>query len=207
LVVLLGVLVVALLWAQPAHAHKLYVFAQTEGHTIQGNAYFRGGNPAKGLDVSALDPAGEEIGNTTTDDEGKFALEAQFRCDHRLLVHTSDGHGAEYTIMAAQLPADLPPRAGATEPTATPVADTPPVVVPETRPTADSQPEPADASLGTLSDQIASNRAEIIRLQQSLTEFQQQIRLRDVLGGIGYIVGLAGVAFYFLGVRRKRRDG
>lgn len=204
---LLGVYFAVLLWGQPAYAHTLYVFAQTEGNTIQGEAYFRGRIPAKGLKVTALDPANEAIGSTTTDDEGKFTLEARFRCDHRLLVDTGDGHGAEYTILAAQLPADLPSRAGAAESSTTPAADASPVVIPEAQPPADPPAKPVDASTGALHDQIALNRAEIVRLQRSLVDFQQQTRLRDVLGGIGYIVGLAGVAFYFLGVRRKRRDG
>ncbi len=43
-------------------------------------------------------------------------------------------------------------------------------------------------------------------LARELKEFKEEVRFRDVLGGIGYIVGLAGLAFYFLGVRRRDRD-
>jgi hypothetical protein len=37
-----------------------------------------------------------------------------------------------------------------------------------------------------------------------LAECKSRLRVRDVLGGIGWLVGLAGIAYYYLGVRRKR---
>ena len=43
-------------------------------------------------------------------------------------------------------------------------------------------------------------------LARELKEFKEEVRFHDVLGGIGYIVGLAGLAFYFLGVRRRDRN-
>ncbi len=47
---------------------------------------------------------------------------------------------------------------------------------------------------------------QTIRLGQQSSE--REMDPRDMFGAIGYIVGLAGVAFYFLGVRRKRaREG
>jgi nickel transport protein len=42
-------------------------------------------------------------------------------------------------------------------------------------------------------------------LQRELTDFKESARFHDILGGIGYIVGIAGISFYFLGVRRKER--
>ncbi len=44
----------------------------------------------------------------------------------------------------------------------------------------------------------------IAALQDQLDAQQHRVWLRDVLGGIGYIVGITGVAFYFLGARRKQ---
>lgn len=44
-------------------------------------------------------------------------------------------------------------------------------------------------------------------LQREIVELREEIRLHDILGGIGYIVGIAGISFYFLGVRRRDRTG
>lgn len=180
-----------------ALAHQVYVFASVDGHTIQGKVYFRGQIAAQGVTVTAFDPAGRELAKTTTDDQGQFHLEAKYRCDYRLLADAGDGHGAEWVVAAAQLPADLPPRdvaaadagpAAEDVKTSTPSA---PAAVP-----ADNAPPPA------ASNELAGLRADINALRQQLIESDQRVRLRDILGGIGYILGLAGLAFY-LAARRS----
>jgi len=190
-------LIVAL--AAPAAAHKLIVFASAEGATIHGKAYFLGGAPAQGLAVTAFDPQGAELARTTTDDQGEFTLTANFRCDYRLVVETLDGHGAEFPLQAEQLPADLPPRgeaAGPPHPQAEPSQHVPPVASLESN---SSQHAAAERSA-----ELRALRADVAALQEQLTQYENRTRLRDVLGGIGYILGLAGIAFYFLGVRRKQ---
>ena len=42
-------------------------------------------------------------------------------------------------------------------------------------------------------------------LVREIRRLEEQVWLHDILGGIGYIAGLAGLAFYFLGVRRKEK--
>ncbi len=68
----------------------------------------RGGGPAIKIQVTALDPEGHELGRATTDQAGKFRWRRAARCDYRLVAQTGDGHGAEYTVPAAELPAALP---------------------------------------------------------------------------------------------------
>jgi nickel transport protein len=142
----------------PALGHRIHVSAHVHDGAIHGEAHYPDDTPVRGATVTAYDPAGEKIGQTTTDEKGSFTLEARIRCDHRLLVDTGDGHGAEYVIRAAELHGDQDPLEG---------------------------------------------------IRQELSDLREQLWLRDVLGGLGYIVGITGVAFYFLGVRRKRsrREG
>jgi nickel transport protein len=192
---LLALAAVALL-AGPAAAHKLIVFASAEGATIHGKAYFQGGAPARGLAVTAFDPQGAELARTTTDEQGEFTLTAEFRCDYRLVVETLDGHGAEFPLQAEQLPADLPPR-GETAAPPHPQGE-------HSHPHAGhSHPHPPVEP----SEQLRALRADVAALQEQLTQYENRTRLRDVLGGIGYILGLAGIAFYFLGVRRNKQAG
>ena len=153
--------------ARPVLAHGVHVSAHVHDGMIHGEAHYPDDTPVRGATVTAYDPAGQQIDRTTIDQKGSFTLEAKFRCDHWLLVDTGDGHGAEYTVRAAQLPANLPPRGDATV-----------AAVPEEDP--------------------------LESIQKDLAELRDRLWLRDVLGGLGYIVGIAGVAFYFLGVRRKQ---
>jgi nickel transport protein len=47
---------------------------------------------------------------------------------------------------------------------------------------------------------------QIRGLREQIEGYEEQVRFRDVLGGIGYIFGVAGIAFYFLGRRQQRRQ-
>jgi nickel transport protein len=174
------------------------VFAAAQGKTIQGKAYFRGQIAAQNVTVRALDPAGEEIGRTTTDAEGQFRLTARFRCDHRLLVETEDGHGAEFTVAADQLPDDLPPRGSAANVSPSAGASPSGGVAPVASSAGGGGERSAD------SRQLEAIRAELARLEEQLQAYQDRLRWQDMLGAIGYIVGVTGIAYYYLGVRRKQ---
>jgi nickel transport protein len=39
-------------------------------------------------------------------------------------------------------------------------------------------------------------------LHEELRAYEDRTRLRDLLGGVGYILGVAGIAFYLLACRR-----
>jgi nickel transport protein len=186
-------------------AHGMDVFAKVEGKTIQGKANFHGGSPAANADVRAFDPVGNEIGRTKTDDQGKFSLDARFRCDYRLLVDTNDGHGGEYTIPAKFLPADLSARGDTV-----PAAD-------QERTVSEAAPEHTQdsplikeihADVDDLQTQFDRHKYGIRALQDQLDRYEKTIRFRDILGGIGFIVGLTGAAygFYYRGLLRQNRQ-
>ncbi len=186
-------------WAGTAYAHKLNVFASAEGKTIRGKAYFGGGTPAQNVAVTALSPTGQQIGQTTTDEEGRFALEARFRCDYRLLVETGDGHGGEYTVPASVLPKDLPLLSAdlGDGKVAGDVGRSP-------NPSIPIAPAEPTAAVPLSSDQLELLHAKIDHLEEQLMAYEDRLRVTDVLGGIGYIVGITGAAYYYFGSRRKR---
>lgn len=196
---LLPVLLAMLAMPRPALAHKLNVFAHVEGTAIRGNAYFRGGTPAQKVQVTALDGAGHELGRATTDSEGNFTLDARTRCDHRLIVDTGDGHGGEYTVRAAELPASLPPgepQSAAAQGSSPPGERKP--VVPQ---------DPAGTSLApSLVAEIQALSRQVVELREQLAQYDAQVRFRDLLGGLGYILGLTGAAFFVLGAKRNRNS-
>jgi len=108
---LLALIVVAgALCGTPAFAHELHVFAENDGGTVHGKAYFHGEMPAKNVKVTVLDPAGRVLEELRTDGEGKFVFEARFHCDHKLIVDAGHGHAAEFILKADKLPKSLPER-------------------------------------------------------------------------------------------------
>lgn len=189
--------------ATPAAAHSLRLFAEGDGAVIRGKVYFHGGSPAKDIQVTAFDPEGRKLGETRTDAQGAFRLPAPYRCDYRLLAATEDGHGAEFRVPAEELSASLP--APGAEVDAAEHADQEKAVPADPAPAPAPRPLTSPAA-GTMADELAAIRNQLSALRQQLAEYEHRTRLRDVAGGIGYILGLAGVAFY-LAARRARAHG
>jgi len=198
--------------AGPAQAHQLSVFAVFQGKAIAGEAYFRGGTPVPNAAVTVVDSAGLTLGQTTTDLQGKFRFEPQWRCDHRLLLRAEGGHAAEFTVAAEELPSTLPAREA---PEGKTLAGKQPVP-PDTPTLAGKQPVPPDAvdkqpvppggaAIVELSDRLEGVERQVAGLRKELARYEDKVRWHDVLGGIGCILGFMGLSFYFLGVRRRER--
>jgi len=185
------------LGAGPALAHKVRVFAAAEGDAITGYAYLSGGARAKGARVSIQGPDGAGLGETVTDDNGEFRFIASARIDHRVIIDAGEGHGAEFTVKAEELPETL------TMPAAT---ATTAVALPASAGAAQNGAEPAPTGVypDVLQAVVTEAVARQIRpLREQLDAYEDRVRWHDVLGGIGYIFGIAGTAFYLLGQRRR----
>ena len=213
----LGSLLVWLLLAGPATAHKLTVFAAVQGTKISGEAYFRGGAPVRKATIAVLGPKGEKLGETTTDEEGKFTFVPRVRCDHRLVASAGEGHAAEFTVAADELPRGLPAELGESgkgEPRVPRVSGmgvSPVRALSPELPRADEAPllrnssRAGGDSIAALADRLEGVEKQVVKLREELVRYEDRVRLHDVLGGIGCILGLMGLTFYFLGVRRKEK--
>lgn len=175
-------------------AHRLNIFASNEGTIIRGSVYFQGMRAARTAPIRVLDPAGALLANVVTNEAGAFTFQVTRRVAHHFVADLGDGHRAEFIVSAEQLPPFLP---------------------------APSLPEPAEPVVGTTSEgtkavmpaDVAQEAIETIventvarhvgPLRQQIAAYEDRIRWHDVLGGIGYIVGMTGVACYFLARRRS----
>jgi len=184
----LGCLWVSLwLASAPALAHRLQVFAFADGDRIEGSAYFAGGGAATGARIQVLDAQGRPLTELTPDGAGAFSYQAQTAEDHVVVAETGDGHRAEWRIRASELAPGFHSASVAPESEATPV---PP-------------PGPAkEADLTALVEQAVAR--QIRPLREELAAAQGQAALRDVLGGIGYILGLLGLLAWW---RSRRASG
>lgn len=188
LAALLGLCALA---AAPVAAHQLKVFAAAEGAHIQGRVQYAGGWPAEGAVVTVRAPDGRVLESLTADRMGRFAFEATERVDHGFSAGTGDGHGAAWTVSAAELPAALPApgvEAGASSGGGLAVASAAPV-------------QPAAADLEAMIERAVARQVRPLR--EELQSAQERARIADVLGGIGYIFGVAGITLWW----RARRRG
>ncbi len=189
-VLLPGVLVGLLACASSASGHGFSITAAARGKTIHGEVRYQGGIAAPDVSIEATDPDGTRLGQTTTDDDGRFTLPVAYRCEHRLRATTSDGHQQTCVVPVEDLPDDLPA----------------PGAKPEV-----SRPKPSAAHTHdhghaeeTVDEQIADAVGkQLAPLHREIAELKTRLRFQDILGAVGYILGLMGISFYFLGTRKK----
>jgi len=192
---LLGLALVSL----PVLAHKLQVFAFAEGAQIQGSAYFAGGAKASGARIRIQDTTGKTLAELTPDAEGAFSYQATSPTDHIVIAESGDGHRAEWRVTADELAGGFPQSESIPPaPTQGQPGASDPVTSDQTSSTAKPTPETSattpDARLLMEIEQAVARQVRPLREQ--LIASEDRARWHDVLGGIGYIIGLTGLALW-----------
>jgi nickel transport protein len=178
-----------------ASAHKVKCFAAVEGRRISGYAWMDGGGRPENAAYKVVSPGGDVLYRGTTNEKGEFSFVPTNRCDHIIIVNAGAGHMAKFRIESQRImPAD---RAEADSERAESVSG--PV---ETSAAPESPGRNAGAGRMQKMVRDAVSK-EIVPLRKELAEFKDRRRVQDIVAGLGYIAGLAGLAFFFLGARRK----
>lgn len=190
--------------AGPASAHRVNLFAWIEGDTVFLESKFAGGRKVKAGKIVVMDPAGHELLEGVTDDQGEFSFKIPERTDLRIILIAGQGHQAEWTIPATeieQMPAAALNESNAGKPASSKTADAAPSSAPATEsmvaaPAMDLQ------QLEILIEKILDQKLKPIT--KMLVEARDRSpSVSDILGGIGYILGLIGIAAYFHSRRQK----
>lgn len=185
----------------PAQAHLLKVFAFAEGSRIEGSTYFVGGIPAAGAKVEVQSAEGRVLATVEPDAAGDFSYDTQIRADHLIVADTGDGHVARWTVPAAELTGKEASPAGSTD-----KSRTAPSAVPMKEPNGSgstvSTTNTNGRDLKVMVEQAVAQ--QVLPLRKQLIAYEEKTRLRDIVGGIGYILGLAGLAAWWQQRHRRR---
>ncbi len=201
------ILGVVLLLPGVAHAHKVVAYADAYGTEVEGGAAFSSGDPITGAKVTVYFPDGKVALETKCDENGEFAFEAPYRCTYRVVVDAGEGHKAEARVREENLDASLPPYKGGGAPAAAPTSE----AVAET--TAEAPDAVAGAAAAGVSPDVAAERIDealkkrLRPLNERIDQLTEKMWFRDILGSIGFIFGVFGVAFYVLGKRSASSGG
>jgi nickel transport protein len=193
--------------ASIADAHGVSVFAWVDGDTIHVESKFSGGRRPKDAPIEVLDGNGNLLLTGRTNDQGEFSFKVPQKTEMKIVLEAGMGHKAEWTIPLSELqdaPAAPPPapaeaKMSETEPSATPA---------EKAASADTSPPAAAASGLSAADLQAAIEAALDKklkpVMKMLAESRQTgASLEDIIGGLGYILGLVGLAT-FIQYRRKK---
>jgi nickel transport protein len=177
------------LGAAPASAHKVNLFAYVENGAIKGEGYFAGGDKAKDSPVVLQDAQGRELASTRTDSQGNFTLPAPSSPPPwRLVMPAGQGHQASLNLRAE----DVSPAAGQE---ASPQVGSAAAI--EAAPAASGVGVGLNAAqLEELVGRAVERRLEPIKAQMARMQGENSFGLRDIMGGVGYILGLMGLAAY-----------
>ncbi len=210
-------LVLLLCLCVEVRAHRVNVFAFVEGDHIRVECAFSKSRKVKSGRIIVRDAAtGIQILEGATDTDGNFSFrppQEVLRAGHDLSisVEAGEGHRNAWTVSASELQALGPSLAAPAAPDERPTVpdeaphDTTPATparvgqAPNTLPgpAPDAQAYPGlnaqelEALLGKMLD------ARLAPINRTLAQLQERgPELRDIIGGIGWILGLLGLAAY-----------
>jgi nickel transport protein len=180
-------LLMAGLWLFPAlsHAHTIRVFAWVAGDTVTVESGFSGGRPLIQGTVEVQNAEnGTPLLQGKTNEEGIFTFSLTKtgqgkNIPLRIIVSSDEGHRNEW-LLAAE--AD---HAATEQNTTDPAATTPPPEILLSKKNSDEQ-------LTRILAQLLDEKLKPI--QRSLAQAEEQKpTLTDILGALGYLIGLAGI--------------
>jgi len=169
-------------------AHKVNVFAYVEGEKIYTESYFNDGKKCVDSKIEVFDNQGNKLLEGLTDKEGAFSLEIPpGDGDLKVVLTASMGHRAEYIIPANEL-------RGVTGLIKEEPEEPIPAVSPEI------------SSLDLKEIQLLIEDALDKKLEPIIREIKKsqedKISPTEIIGGIGYIIGVFGIIAYFLSRKR-----
>ena len=171
----------------PALAHKVMIFAWVEGDTVFTESKFSGGKKVMNAPVVIFDKDGKKLLEGTTDNKGEFSFKIPKVTDLRIVLNAAMGHKAEWTVPETEIreAGNIAEKKSAAE-TSVPISFG--LSKEEVRKIVD--------------DSLDKKLRPIVRM---MTESKNtKPALTEIIGGIGYIFGLMGIALYFKNRSKKR---
>ena len=196
-----------------AVAHNVVSGAYAEGMLIEGEIGYSNGEMAEpGSKVQVYDGNHKLLDEVTLQEGGVFVYKAEKIAKHVFRADLSAGHVAEILVEAEELTAPVSTlNGGIVKTRQTTDASVAGAEVPVSSTTEQLgntvEPQTQSAMVSIEADQLqrlirAAVAQQIKPLQRELRAYKEKVMLRDIAGGLGFIIGLFGIAAY-MASRRK----
>ena len=186
-----------LLSAAPLLAHRVNIHAWLEGRDVQVRCAFNRASPAKNGRVTIYDASdGRELLNGLTDGDGAFRFPVPgeaLKNGLRIRINAGEGHENEWLMEAGEFSAAVGP------PDFSPGLPGQEQKVQDAD-TAGMNARPYNEDIRRIvSETLDAGLAPLRRDLAALAN--PEPGLREIVGGLGWLVGLAGIILYFRGRR------
>ena len=184
--------------APNALAHKVFLAAYVEGDVIVVESGFSDGTSCDNAKIEVFDSSDNKLLEGRTDKNGVFSFKPPQKIDLHLVLDAGMGHRGEHTMPADELPeltgakkteAKAAPDTRAAEPLKPPAANTV------------AQLDPEEIEL--IVDKVIQKRLRPLIQLVAKSRHETGVSPTEIFGGIGYIMGLMGLAIYF----KSRKNG
>jgi nickel transport protein len=176
-------------WSPALWAHSVSVYAWVEGDTVFTESFFASGARAAHSRIAVFEEGGNRLLTGKTDDKGVFSFKLPKKEDLRIVLRTPDGHGADFHLKVEDKSVTEDRREGEYMEEPSQIAEGPCLGKEEIRGVVEE----------VLDEKLEQMRGRLEASQKGTPG------ITEILGGIGYILGLMGVAIYF-GHRRKGKN-
>ena len=182
------------LFSLTSYAHKINLFTNQVGNKLEGEAFFADGSPCVKCEIKVLDLKGKEILKEKTDELGKFSLTIpEGFSEIRILLSAGEGHLIEKKI-TLKISSQKRELSRAQNQNTTLYSK------PEIKIDKEVYKE-IDERFTQLEEEVKALRAEIGDMRKEM----QKISYRDIIGSIGYILGVFAI-IYFIKKNTIKKD-
>lgn len=203
-----AVVLSCLLVASTALAHRVNVFAYVEGDMVHVECSYSKSDRVRFGEIEVKNPATGQVYLTgKTDAQGNFAFKIpeaarKAKADLQIVLKAGEGHQNDWTVEAKEYLATDPVDTPVSSTDQTPIATTAKTAAPAAAATAQApqaQPQLAPGltpqQLTALVEAVVEKKIAPVR-KILLDEKEKGPGITEIAGGIGYLVGIAGLLAY-----------
>jgi nickel transport protein len=199
----------------PAYAHKVNIFAYAQSGKVHAEGYFADGTKCKNSVIEVIDnKTGQKLLEGRTDDNGQYSFDIPQATAMKLILRAGIGHQNEYVLSEEEVMGAMPLLKKRTEKQAgqqKSTAPEPKLMKKEQAAgiqNATNLPGP-DQDLEEVVGKVVDSKLQpVMRILVKLQEQSEKPGLTEIIGGIGYIIGIMGIIGYLKGraVRRQNKS-
>jgi nickel transport protein len=179
-----------------ALAHRVVLFAYTEGDVVFTESYFSDGKRCRDSRIEVFDRFGNKLLEGRTDKNGEFSFRPPKGTDLRIVLTASMGHRDEYLVPAGGLPK------GAEEKVSKPQLQEAAREGEEKGTPVGQLSRPEMEQIRSVGEEVPDEKLKPI-MRIPVKRQSKGISFIRVMGGIGFIFGTMGIILYFISRRGR----